>query len=80
MARIYGHKWTSIVKVDDGTWLDGLRGISPDQVIEGLGRLVDEGFDWPPTLPEFKKLCKNDAYSLSDEWGYTEYLGPADDA
>ena len=55
MARIYGHKWTSIVKVDDGTWLDGLRGISPDQVIEGLGRLVDEGVDWAPTLPEFKK-------------------------
>ena len=46
-----------MAKVDDGTWLDGLRGISPQQVIAGLVRLVNEGFDWPPTLPEFKKLC-----------------------
>jgi hypothetical protein len=54
---IYGHKWSAIAEADDGTWLQGLRGLSPDQVAHGLSMLVDDFHEWPPSLPEFKKLC-----------------------
>ena len=57
MGMMYGHKWVSISEADDGTWLTGLCGISPDQVAKGLSRLVDEFHQWPPSLPEFKRLC-----------------------
>lgn len=57
MTRIYGHKWSSIAESDDGTWVAGLRGITPDQVAAALGRLVTMAREWPPTLPEFRKLC-----------------------
>ena len=57
MTRIYGHKWASIAENDDGTWLAGLRGITPDQIAAALGKLVMMAKEWPPTLPEFRKLC-----------------------
>lgn len=57
MTRIYGHKWSSISERDDGTWLAGLVGITPEQIASALGRLVLMTREWPPTLPEFRKLC-----------------------
>ncbi len=59
MGRMYGHKWASVAEKDDGTWLAGLAGVTPEQVSHALGRLVTEGFKWPPSLPEFRELCAN---------------------
>lgn len=58
MGRIYGHKWSSVAESDDGTWLDGLRGITPEEVAHGLSGCMGRDNDWPPDLPEFRKLCK----------------------
>lgn len=59
MARIYGHKWTSIAEADDGTWLAGLQDLKPSQIAIGLGNLLQAGTEWPPSLPEFRDLCLN---------------------
>lgn len=68
MARIYGHKWTSVNESDDGTWLTGLSDVEPDQVAHGLSRLVTEHHEWPPTLPEFRDLCLDYRYIEMDHW------------
>ena len=57
MTMIYSHKWSSHAEADDGTWLQGLRGLSPAQVAHGLSMLIKNFISWPPSLPEFKKLC-----------------------
>lgn len=57
MARIYGHKWTSIAESDDGTWLAGLQDLTPENIAIGLGALLQSGDEWPPSLPEFRDCC-----------------------
>lgn len=57
MTRIYGRKWSSIAESDDGTWLQGLRGITPENLSKGLGGIINSGNAWPPSLPEFKRMC-----------------------
>lgn len=62
---IYGHKWTSSYgDRDDGTWLDGLAGLAPDDIAAGLRRCVASGEAWPPSLPEFRAACGPDAAAL----------------
>ncbi len=58
MARIYAHKWTSASECDDGTWLEGLRGYTQEEVAYGLSGCLTRDNDWPPDLPEFRKLCR----------------------
>lgn len=43
------------------TWASGLRGLTGDQIANGLRECVDCGESWPPTLPEFVKMCKGSA-------------------
>ena len=60
MTRLYGHKWTSQFgdQVDPGNaWAASLKGISKEQVKHGLNCLVLNGQEWPPSAPEFRKLC-----------------------
>ena len=60
MAKIYGHKWVgSFGAADDGTWLSGLRDVTPSQIGIGLERCRTRSEPWPPTLPEFRALCKS---------------------
>lgn len=55
----FGHRWTSQYgEEDDGTWLQALRGITPDQVRQALQAVEDSGAEWPPTLPQFKAYCR----------------------
>lgn len=68
MARIFGHKWTSINESDDGTWLAGLSDVTPDQVAHGLSVLVTNHQEWPPSLPEFRDLCLDHKDEPSDIW------------
>lgn len=59
MARIYGRKWTNNYgEVDDGTWLVGLRDIRPEDLDRAMGRCCLIDSPWPPTLPEFRAMCK----------------------
>jgi hypothetical protein len=67
MLAIYGHKWASHLgaAVDsDGrlsesarTWQQGLVGVSLENLKTAFDALVLEKHEWPPSLPEFRKLC-----------------------
>ena len=58
MSRLYGHKWSSgFGETDDGTWLRGLRDMTPTQLGQGLQACLEREDTWPPTLPEFRGLC-----------------------
>lgn len=67
MASIYGHKWSSHLGVAsdaDGRltdaakmWQKGLVGITLDNLKAGFDALVLQAHAWPPSLPEFRKLC-----------------------
>jgi hypothetical protein len=63
MTRLFGHKWTSQFgdQVDPGNvWAASLKGLSSEQVKHGLNCLVLQGAEWPPSAPEFRKLCTGD--------------------
>ena len=70
MARIYGHKWlTTFGERDDGTWLQGLTGLLPDELAQGLRACLTRADEWPPTLPEFRRVClgfPNQANAVDD--------------
>ena len=67
MVHLYGHKWSSsmgdsahrtgtLTSTAD-TWARGLSGVTAEQIAAGLRRCLDREDAWPPTLPEFRKLC-----------------------
>ncbi len=60
MTEIYGHKWTSSYDVSDrdGTWAKGLADMSNDELKAGFIACVTRGEAWPPSLPEFRALCR----------------------
>lgn len=60
MGSLYGHRWTSAygAEVDpDHVWAATLTGITEQQIRYGLRQCVEQGFDWPPSAPEFRQLC-----------------------
>ncbi|MBX9609717.1 MAG: hypothetical protein K2Y51_26140 [Gammaproteobacteria bacterium] len=60
MAEIYGHKWTSAYGYEDadGTWAKGLADMSSDELKAGFIACVTRDDSWPPSLPEFRALCR----------------------
>lgn len=59
MVRIYGRRWTdNFGEADDGTWLVGLFDVKPEDIARGLDRCRTRESPWPPTLPEFRAMCK----------------------
>ncbi len=63
MARLYGHKWTSSygAQIDPGNiWAASLKGLTQEQIRAGFAFLVQQGYEWPPSAPEFRKLCDDD--------------------
>jgi hypothetical protein len=57
---MYGHKWVSSYGADvdpDRVWQATLSDLSPDQIKHGLRRCTQDMLDWPPSAPEFRKLC-----------------------
>lgn len=68
MTHIYGHKFASAYgeSAIEGnnlteaakTWASGLRGLTGEQIADGLRECINCGESWPPTLPEFVKMCK----------------------
>lgn len=62
MTEIYGHKWTSAYGEDAEkgaglTWAKGLMEVTPRQLAAGLSGAIASSDPWPPTLPEFRRLC-----------------------
>lgn len=61
MTEIYGHRWISAYgEAVNESWRRGLQGVSVEQIGKGLERLLEQGREWPPTLPEFRALCVTD--------------------
>ncbi|WP_422465892.1 replication protein P [Endozoicomonas sp. ALC013] len=60
MTGLFGQKWTSAYGLADrnGEWLKTLNGLHPAQLEIGLNRVRLAGSEWPPTAPEFRKLCQ----------------------
>ena len=57
---MYGHKWTSSFGDEpdpDKVWQATLFDCDWDAIQKGLGVLVEQGSQWPPAAPEFRKLC-----------------------
>ena len=57
---MYGHRWTSSFgdSVDpDRVWAATLAGLDEAQVRHGMRQCVAQGHEWPPSAPEFRKLC-----------------------
>lgn len=75
MAAIYGHKWVSSYGADDAddTWLRGLGGITPNEVAGALSACVERGDPWPPTLPEFRALCRAPKERRESAAAYREF-------
>lgn len=65
MTEVFGHRWASAYGASDsGTWAKGLAGLDSEDVGRGVRRVIEAGMDWPPSLPEFRKLCEPDEADL----------------
>lgn len=57
---MYGSKfeeaWQTCIDDAIDTWSEGLAGFTADEISSGLRGCMSR--DWPPTLPEFAKLCR----------------------
>lgn len=54
----FGYRWVnSYGEADNGTWRAGLCDVTPEQIMRGIDVCRLSGRDWPPTLPEFRKMC-----------------------
>ena len=40
------------------TWAEALYEVTPERLRRGLNACLERGTAWPPTLPEFVKLCE----------------------
>lgn len=60
MQDIYGHKWISAFGESDidGTWSIALGDLTPEELGRGLRACVERDDPWPPSLPEFRRLCR----------------------
>lgn len=61
MTETYGHRWTSsfgVLPRADHAWAKHLTGLNGRQIANGLAQMSNldtEG--WPPSAPQFRKLC-----------------------
>lgn len=66
MTEVFGYRWASAYGTTDqsGTWGKGLAGLTAEDIGRGVRRVIELGMDWPPSLPEFRKLCEPDENDL----------------
>ena len=58
MLSMFGHKWRSQYGLDiDPLWRRCLADLDPEELQRGVAELGHQGAEWPPSLPEFRKLC-----------------------
>lgn len=64
MSGIYGQKWTSqfgdelSLRLAKEQWAKHLGEFSMDEIKRGLDVVVDRFPKWPPTIGEFKQICR----------------------
>ena len=59
LAELYGHKWVSQYgETLPETWARGLSDMSGADIGNGLIQCLKSGHEWPPSLPEFRAMCK----------------------
>ena len=61
LGEIYGHKWASQYgqsRTAMDTWQRGLRDLTREEISHGLRALLTRNETWPPSLPEFRQLCR----------------------
>lgn len=64
MTELYGQKWLDYLGLAGGleaaskAWSLGLSGLSADELRRGLDLCLTRNNPWPPTLPEFRGLCR----------------------
>ena len=59
MTEMYGGMWTNAQGDEPNeTWWLGLRDLKPEQIKKGIESLRDSAKPFPPSLPEFRGLCK----------------------
>ena len=54
--RDAGEDWVEQVH---NLWSHQLSGFPPETLRKALQATIDSGRDWPPTLPEFKAVCRD---------------------
>jgi len=62
MSTIYGHRWISGYGAQPNTlavqlWGEGLEGLDETQIKTGIQACFKLTDEWPPSLPQFRKLC-----------------------
>jgi hypothetical protein len=59
MGATFGHRWISSYGAEpSSTWLAGLVDMTPEELRTGLVACLTWEPVWPPTLPQFRKLCR----------------------
>lgn len=64
MLKMYGNKWADYIDLAGGVdattevWAAGLAGLSSAELRRGLEYCLTRANPWPPTLPEFRGLCR----------------------
>ncbi|USE36401.1 replication protein P [Endozoicomonas sp. SCSIO W0465] len=60
MIGLFGGKWVQSHGSSDrtGQWWETLKDLHPNQLLMGIRRVRQEGREWPPSAPEFRKLCQ----------------------
>jgi len=62
MVSLYGHRWVSTYSADATSpsgeaWARELADMKPEQLKRGIDACMRRVDTWPPTLPEFKRMC-----------------------
>ena len=75
MGAYYGHKWTSSMADTFGEagpagqiWAQALAAYTPHEIGAALLALTDREDDWPPSIREFRLLCRPPIIDTGDAW------------
>ena len=60
MGAMYGYTFLrQFGETPDNTWVRCLKGITGQQIAEGLERALEKHPEWPPAAAQFRALCLN---------------------
>ena len=60
MGSMFGHRWTTAYGDQpdpDRVWYSTLKDLSFDQMKKGMGEVANQCLEWPPSAPQFRKMC-----------------------
>lgn len=83
MTDLYPNRWGPAVGTYDENsppcraWFNLLSDLAPEQIAQGLRALERTGDAWPPSAPQFRKLCVASSEMPSENAAYTEAVRAA---